>query len=184
MTSNLGLDHLGVEVTHGDHGHQVRPVPALVKLLQAIYRRGFYDIGKAYWGPFGVARRPVEQRVKIILQARVEALSSAPLFQNHAALQLHLVMLEGHSVGPVAENLKCGLDNFGIVSRNLQPVSGVIVAGLRVQVATEGAADGFEVFDDLLLGKALRAIERHVFYEMRQPTLIVLFQDRADLHHQ
>ena len=108
----------------------------------------------------------------------------SPLFQDDVALQLHLLGREAYRVRPVAENLEGGLENVGIVGRDLEPVQGVIVAGLGVQVGTERAADRLEVFDDLLLGEALGAVERHVFHEVCQPALVLFLEDRAGPQHQ
>ena len=57
----LGLDLLNIEVTHGDDGHQVGPVPTLVVFDQALYGSVFNDFRESYRGPVGVARGPEEQ---------------------------------------------------------------------------------------------------------------------------
>ena len=112
----------------------------------------------------GVERGAEEEVEPVLLEARVESLVEAPLLQHHATLKLDFYRVERYRVGPVAKNLEGGLGDFGIVGRNFQKVQGVVEAGLGVKVGAEGAADGLEVFDDLLLGEALGAVEGHVLH--------------------
>ena len=164
MLLHLGFDGLYVEVAHGDYGHQVGPVPPLVVGSQVLHGRVLDDLGAADGAAAGVERGAEEQGEQVLPEARVEPLVEAPLLQHHAALKLDLFRVEGYGVGPVAENLEGGLGDFGIVGRNFQKVQGVVEAGPGVKVGAEGAADGLEVFDDLLLGEALGAVEGHVLH--------------------
>ena len=161
---HLGLDILHVEVAHGDDGHQIGPVPALVVSAQALHGRVLDDLGAADRSAAGVERGAEEEVEQVLLEARVEPLVEAPLLQHHATLELDLFRVERYREGPVAENLEGGLGDFGIVGRNLQKVQGVVEAGPGVKVGAEGAADGLEVFDDLLLGEAFGAVEGHVLH--------------------
>ena len=71
-----------------------------------------------------------------------------------------------------------------VVSRNLQEVEGVVEACPGVQVRAKGAAEGLKIVDDLLLGKALSAVERHVFHVVRKPPLVLLLVNGAGPDHQ
>ena len=181
---DLRLDQLGIEIAHCDDGHQVGPVPALVVVPETLHRGRLDHLGQADRVAVGVARGAEHRRDQGLPDARVEPLPQPPLLQDDVALQLHLFGCEAYRVRPVAEDLEGGLEDVRIVGRNLEPVQGVVVAGLGVQVGTEGAADRLEVFDDLLLGEALGAVERHVFHEMRQPALVLFLEDGACPQHQ
>ena len=61
MLLNLGFHLHNIEITHGDDGHQVGPVPTLVVFDQALYGSVFNDFREPYRGPVGVARGPEEQ---------------------------------------------------------------------------------------------------------------------------
>ena len=67
----------------------------------------------------------------------------------------------------------------GIVGRNLQLVDGLVEARVGVDVRAEAHADRLHERDDVLLREVARAVERHVLDEVREPALIVVFEDRA-----
>ena len=184
VLADLGLDQRRIEVAHGDHGHQVGPVPALVVGPQLLHGRGFEDLGQADRAAVGVAGGAEEQREQVGLEARREPLIQAPLLEHDAALELHLVGVEADRVRPVAENLEGRLEDLGVVGRDLQEVQRVVVAGLGVEIGAKAAADRLEVVDDLLLGEARRPVEGHVLDEVGQPALLVLLKDGTRLHDQ
>ena len=88
---HLGLDHLGVEVPHGDHGHQVGPIPAPVELSQALHGCVFDDLRQPNWASLGIARVAKNQRKPVVLKTRSKTPTEAPFFQDYAALKLDLV---------------------------------------------------------------------------------------------
>ena len=184
MLPDLRLDQLGIEVAHCDDRHQVGPVPALVVVPETLHRGRFDHLGQAYRVAVGVARGAEQLREQVVPEARGEPLAQPPLLQDDVAFQLHLVRVEADRVGPVAEDLERGLENLGIVGRNLQEVQGVVEPCPGIQVRAEGAADRLEVVNDLLLCEALGAVERHVLYEVRQPALVLFFEDGACPQHQ
>ncbi len=70
------------------------------------------------------------------------------------------------------------------VGRNLQHVHGLVERRVRIQVRAETRSDRFQVSNDLVPGERLGSVEQHVLDEMREPALVVVFVDRAGLHHQ
>ncbi len=61
-----------------------------------------------------------------------------------------------------------------------QAVNGFVQRGVGVDVAAEVHTDGLEILDDALAGEVLRAVESHVFKEMRQTVLVILLQHGSD----
>ena len=128
MLPHLGLDHLGVEVPHGDYGHQVGPIPALVELSQALHGCVFDDLRQPNWASLGIARVAKDQRKPIVLKTRSKTPAYAPLFQDDATLQLHFCGIQRNGEGPVAKDLKRRLENLRIVSWNLEEILGGVEA--------------------------------------------------------
>ena len=174
---DLALDGLGIEVAHCDNSHQIGPVPALVEILQALGGGVLDNFREANGTPFGVLRVAKNYPEQVVSEAGVEALSQTPFLQDNASLQLHLIGFEGYGVGPVAEDLKCLLGNLRVVGWNLYKVNSEIEACISVYVGAEGAANGLQIFDDLLLGEAFGAIKSHVLYEVGEALLILLLVD-------
>ena len=56
------LDGRFIEVTNGNHGHQVRPVPVFVKLLQRFGFEVLDNFRLADWDPVGIARALQQNR--------------------------------------------------------------------------------------------------------------------------
>ncbi len=184
MLFDLGLDDRRVKSPNRHDRHVAGPIPAAVEIDQALDRSVFDDLGQTDRRALGVERVAEYEREQIVLQARTESLAEPPFLQDHAALKVHFLGVEGDCVGPVAQDLECGLDDFGIVGRDLDPVEGAVKTGLGVDVGPERAADRFKVLNDLLPGETLGAIEGHVLDEVRQSALVVFFQQRAGLDHQ
>ena len=174
---DLALNRLGIEVAHGDNSHQIGPVPALVEILQALGGGVLDNFREANGAPFGVLRVTQNYPEQVVSEAGVEALSQTPFLQHNAPLQLHFLRFEGYCVGPVAEDLKCLLGDLRVVGWNLYKVNSDIEACISVYVGAEGAANGLQIFDDLLLGESFGAIKSHVLYEVGQALLVLLLVD-------
>ena len=61
----------------------------------------------------------------------------------------------------------------------VQLVDGLVERRVRVDVGAELHADLLDVVDDVLLREPLRAVERHVLDEVREPALVVVLEHRA-----
>ena len=71
-----------------------------------------------------------------------------------------------------------------IAGRDLQLVNRLVEACVRVHVRAEPHAERLHETRDLLLGTSVRAVERHVLDEMRQPAAVFVFEHRTCLHHE
>ena len=181
---HLRFDDRGIEVADGDDGHEIGSVPALVEGVELGDGRVLDDVDQANGTALGIAGVAEQSQVDAIAPAGVEALAEAPLLQHHASLQLDLLRIETDGVGPVAEDLEGRLEDLRITGGDLEEVDGRVVRGIRVQVGPEAAADRLEVFDDLVLGEALGAVEGHVLDEVGEAALLLLLQDGTGLDHE
>ena len=69
--------------------------------------------------------------------------------------------------------------HLGLVGRHLEHVDGLVEAGVGVDVGAEAHAERLDERHELLLGKVLGAVEGHVLDEVREPALVVVFENRA-----
>jgi hypothetical protein len=61
---------------------------------------------------------------------------------------------------------------------------GFVEAGIRVEVGAKPDPDGLQIGDDVVLGEPARAVEQHVFDEVRQAFLIVVLEHRSRVDHE
>ena len=182
LIADRRFDLGAVEITDRDDGHQVRAVPVLVEAAQPLGRGRLEDLGLPDRQPLRV-ERPLEQdRELLILNARLRPAPAPPFLDHDAALLVHLFRVEEHALSPVREDAEGGRQHLRVVHRHLQHVDGLVKAGVSVEVRTELHPDRLEVVDERLLLEVLRAVERHVFDEMREPELILVLEDGARVH--
>ena len=175
------LDRGAVEVADRDDGHQIGAVPVLVEARQLIRLERLDDFRLADRQPVRVARALEQDRKQLVGQARARAAPQAPLFHDDAALLVDLDRIERHVVRPVFEHQQRAVDRLGLVGRNLQHVHGLVEARVGVEVRAEAHPERLDERDDGLLREVLRAVERHVLDEVREPLLVVVLEDRSGL---
>src|SRR4029078_4663861 len=59
---------------------------------------------------------------------------------------------------------------------------GFVEARVRVQVSAKAHADRLEIFDEIVLGEMLRAIERGVLEEVSETEFVIRLQPRAGIY--
>ncbi len=170
---------LRVEVADRDHAHQIGAVPVPVEAAQLIGRRGSNDVGQPNRQALGIARAAQQHRELHVLDAGVGAEAEAPLLQDDSPFLVHLVRVERHVLRPVLKHEHRAVEHRRIVGRHLQLVHRFVVAGVRVHVRAEAHADRLQERHDALARKVRGAVERHVLDEVRQPALVVVFEDRT-----
>ena len=175
------LDRGLVEVAHRDDRHEIRPVPVGVELLQAIRREGLEDFRRADGQPIRVARTLEPDREHLVLHARASAAAHAPFLEHDPALLVDLDGIEGDGLRPVFEDEQRPIHRLRLVGGDRERVDRLVEARVGVDVGAEAHAERFEERDDLVLREVARAVEGHVLGKMRQPALIVVFEDRPRL---
>ncbi len=120
----------------------------------------------------------------LIPHPRLGAEAAPPLFNDNAPLLVDLIGIESHPLRPVAQNLKRLHYHLRTVCGHSEHIDRLIKTGIGVEVWTETHADGFHIVHQFLFREVLGAVESHVFYEMSDTLLIIIFQYRTGVHHQ
>ena len=173
-----------LHVTDHHHGHQVGPVPILVETLDGFRLEGFQDGFLADRHAFRIARTVQQLGIQDLVHAVAGALAQARLFQHDAALAVDVGRIEFQAMRPVFQHEEALFQVFLLVRRNRQHVHGFIETRVGVQVGAELHADRLQIRNQLIALEMRGAIEGHVFGEMRQALLVVIFEDGAGFHHQ
>ena len=85
---------------------------------------------------------------------------------------------------PVFHDEERPVDDGGIVGGNLQLVDRLVEARVGIDMRAEAHARRLQERDDVLLREVSRAVESHVLDEVREPSLIVVFENRSRVDHQ
>ena len=108
-----------------------------------------------------------------------------PPFRRHdAALAIDPALIEGGTLGPILQDEQRAIQDTGPVGRDPQCVLRIVVAGLRVRIRTDAETERRQEIDEPLLRKMPGTLELHVFDEVRQPLLIVVFENRTGLDNE
>ena len=169
----------GFKVADRNDRHQIGPVPVLVEALQHLGGSGFQDSGITDRKPLGVVRSVKDHGKLLVLDPGLGTPPAPPFLDDHAALLVYLFGIEEEGARPVHEDLECGRQHLGVVHRDPKHVHGLVEARVGVDVRPELHPDRLEVVHERLLLEVLRAVEGHVFNEMRQPELVFVLEDRA-----
>ena len=179
------LDHcrdgVAIDVADDDHRHQIRAVPVVIEPHQLLALRVLDDVGFADGRPIGVARSFELDAADFVLRPLVGAEMHPPFRQDDAALAVDAALIERGALRPVLEDEQRAIEHAGHVGRHPQRVLRVVVAGRRVRVRTDAKTERRQEVDEALLRKVPGALELHVFDEVRQPLLIVVFEHRTGL---
>ena len=178
------LDAVALEVAHRDDRHQVRSVPVVIEALEGLGRSTFEDLPLTDRETLGVLRSGEQDGELLVTDSCLGAEAEPPLLDHHAALLVHLLLLEGHRLSPLAQDLEARLEQPGLVGRYFEHVDGFVEAGVGVDVGTEAHAGRLEIVDQLETGEVLRAVECHVLDEVGQTLLIVVLLHRAGVDDQ
>ena len=178
------LDRRHLEVADRDDGHQVRPIPVGVELLETVVVEVVDDVHAADGDARGVPRSFHEDRELHVLHPRVRAAAEAPFLADDTALLVDLGRIEREVVRPVFEREECLVDHVGPVGRDLQDVDGLVEAGEGVHARAHPHADGLHELHQLVLREMRRAVKRHVLDEVRQPPLVLVFEHGPGLDDQ
>ena len=179
MRSDQGLDRRRVEITDGDDGHQIGPVPICVELLHPLVADVLNNVGAADGLPLRIARALEQDGELRILYALAGAQPEPPFFQDDAPLLVDLDRIEGHVAREVFEDEQRPVDHRGVARGDLQFVHRFVEAGVCVDVRTETHPERLHEAADVLSWKVPRAVEGHVLHEVREPALVVILEHGA-----
>jgi hypothetical protein len=162
---------LRLHVPDEDHGHQLRPVPGPVEPLELLARGAGDHLLRADRQALREARPREEPIHDPLAKARLHALAHPLLLQDDAALLLDLRGEQELPEDEVRKHLHPLVDPLrGRVGQE-EHVGRLVVAGEGVRAVPEDHADALEVRDERPRREVLRAVERHVLQEVREPAL-------------
>ena len=177
----MSLDHFldggFIKIADCNHCHQIRPIPICVELLEPLSFSVLNDFWFANRQALCVARVLEYERKEFLQHTHSGATAKPPFFHHHAALFLGFHRIEAEAMRPIFEDQKCLLQRLRLIGGNGQHVNRFVKAGVRVDVGAKAHADRFHERDCFVLGKMLRAIERHVLDEVGHTLLIIVFED-------
>ena len=128
----------------------------------------------------GVLRAFVKHGHDLALYAELRRAAGAPFFGDDSTLGVDFVTVEGQVVRPVVKNQQAGVQQIYVRGgHGADVVHRFVLGGVGVEVATEGDTVFFQGRDDALARKVFRAVEGHMFQEMRQTVLGIVFEKRA-----
>ncbi len=182
MFLDHGRDGVAIDIAHDNHRHQIRTVPITVEPRQLLTLRVLDAIGFADGRPLCVARSLELHAADLVLRPLARAEVHPPFRQDDAALAVDAALIEHGALRPVLEDQQRAIDDARHVGRHPQDVLRVIVAGRRIRVRTDAQTERRQEVDDALPRKVPRAFELHVFDEVRQPLLVIVFQRGTGLH--
>ncbi len=183
----FGLDAVHIHVADHDEGDQLRAVPLGVVVAQGLVGERLQKIEITDQVALFVAGAFAQRLDELHHRAPLGAVAGAELLHDNAALRVDLIRLEGDEVRPVVQDQQGRVDHAlagGAVHLDGhvgQTVGGLVPAGGGIEVVAELDADLLGVFDHLLAGQVLRAVEGHVLQEVGQTLLVVLLLNGADI---
>jgi len=172
---------VAIDVADDNHGHQVRAVPVAVEPHQLLASRALDGVGVADGRPIRVARPFELHAADSVLRALTRAKVHPPFRQDDAALMVDAALVERGALRPVLEDEERAIEHTGHIGRYAQRVLRIVIARRRIRVRADAQAQRRQEIEEALPRKVPCALELHVFDEMRQPLLVVVFQHRAGL---
>ena len=167
-----------------DDRHVVRAVPAPIKRHEVFGLERLDPLQRSDREPIRVARSGKEHPRMLVEHPPGRTATEALFLDHHAAFALDRLRLERDRCGPLLHHLKRRLQRALLLQRNVESIHRLVEAGVGVNVRAESDAQTLQESHQLVLAEALGAVERHVLQIVRQPALVVGFQDTAGVDDQ
>jgi hypothetical protein len=178
VLADPGFDEVGIEVADDDHRGVLGPVDALVERAQPVAGGRLQRLDGADRQPFDKPRAGVEELYAVDVIAQLVGIAHALLGQHHALLALDRRGAEGQLAGGLSHQHQRGVEQRGIVARQVELVQRGVEIGRGVGVGAEREPFALEQVAHLVLGHAGRAVERHVLDEVRVAEFVLGLGDR------
>ena len=179
---DFGLHLGGIKIPNCHDAHEVGAVPVLVKLDQAVVRKGFKVLNCSDGEAGGVAAIVILLGQGLGENPVVGTEAGAPFGDHHTALFLDFFRIKTHGCGPVFEDFEATVKLGGICCREPEHIHRFIEAGVGVQVGAKAHANAFKIIDEVAFGEVGCAVEAHVFHKVGQAHLVVGFLHGACIH--
>ena len=178
---DLTLNLVDIDVAYDDDALEVRTIPFVVVGAQGVIRALVDDLHQSDGEAAAVAAVGHQFLEVLHEDAREARVAHAPFAVDDAALLVDLLAVEREVVAPVVEDKQTGVDGSLACGYVVNIVDGLLDAGVGVELSAELHADALEVLDERAVGEVCGAIEAHVFEEVCEAALALLFLDGAHL---
>ena len=184
VLADRGLDGIGIEIADDDDGGLRRHIFALPESAQPFGRGGVQGFSRADGQAPGIVRAGIGEGDLVFEVAQREGIAVAPFRQDHAAFPFYRGLGNGQLARRFAHQHQRGVEQPGIVARQVEQVGGAVEAGLGVGIGAKGQSFAFQQAHHLALGHAGRAVEGHVLDKVGKAAFAVGFVQRAcgDFH--
>ena len=181
-TLHLGFHLVHIDVTHNHYALQVRTIPLLVVSAEEIGFKVVDDFHQTNRHAMTIFAAGIEFGQTAFENAHHSTRAHAPFFVNHATFLLNLFLFEQQTARPVSQDEQARIDVASFHRNIVDVVDCLVSRGVSVEVFSKLHTNAFAVFDELsVFGKVLRTIEGHMFEEVRQTALVVVFLHRTHL---
>ena len=179
---HLGFYLVHIDVTHNHYTLQIGTIPLFVVSAEEIGFKVVDDFHQTNGHAIAIFAAGIEFGQTAFENAHHSTRAHAPFFVNHATFLLNFFLFEQQTAGPVCEDEETRI-NVASLHRNIVDVIDCFVSrGVSIEVFSKLHTNTFAVFDELsVFGKVLRTIESHVFEEVCQTALVVVFLHRTHL---
>ena len=181
---DAAFDLVDVDITHDNHGLEIGAVPVAIEPAQHVGRHRTQAAFGADRESGGVAAPVEHPQQHLPPYPLLGGVAAAQFRQHDTTLGLDIRIGEQGVAGPLPQDGEASLEHFAIADRNREHVDRLVVPRGRVEIAAEPHPHRLQVRDELVFRETARAVERHVFDEMRRAELVIVFEDRPRVDDQ
>ena len=181
-TLHLGFHLVHIDVAHNHYALQVRTIPLLVVSAEEVGFKVVDDFHQTNRHAIAIFAAGIEFGQTAFENAHHSTRAHAPFFVNYATFLLNLFLFEQQTARPVCQDEQTRVDVASLHRNIVDVVNCLVSRSISVEVFSKLHTNAFAVFDELsVFGKVLRTIEGHMFEEVRQTALVVVFLHRTHL---
>ena len=179
---HLGFHLVHIDITHNYNALQVRTIPLLVVSAEEIGFKVVDDFHQTNRHTMTIFAAGIEFWQTLFENAHHSTRAHTPFLVNHATFLLNFFLFEQQTTRPVSQDEQARIDVASFHRNIVDVVNSLVSRSISVEIFSKLHTNAFAVFDELsVFGKVLRTIEGHMFEEVRQTALVVVFLHRTHL---
>ena len=169
---------IGIHISNNDNRLQVRTIPGMIKVDQALGSEGLQVLFTADHRAMAIFRIPVQVGLRPFENPPVGRITRTLLFQDHRAFLVDFHRVAGNEMGVIVQDEQAGIHHAGAHQGDvIEHVHGLLNSRGGIHIAAERGADALEIVQNTLSGEIFRTVEAHVLQEVGQTILIGGFLD-------
>ena len=171
-----------IYIPYNDNALQVGAIPFFIIVAKLVRLEVVDHVDRADRHPVCIFVVRKHFRELLFPDTCLGILSRAPFLPDHAPFLFDGRICEGDEARPVVQDQQAGVDNAFAGDRSVHDhVDRFVETCISVEVLTSAHPDAFGKFIHAMPWEVLCSVERHVFKEMGQSALVLVFQDRSDI---